>query len=123
MSTVRISGVVMAPNKHLRIALRGIFGIGNTRALEICETMGIDPGTKIKEISEELFPKIQAAVNSFEVEGDLRRRVATNIKRLIDIKCYRGLRHKKGLPVRGQRTKTNAKTRKGRKRSVSSGSS
>lgn len=122
MSTVRISGVIMAPNKHLRIALRGIFGIGNTRALQICEELSLDPTMKVNAIREDLFPKIQQAINRFEVEGDLRRRISTNIKRLIDIKCYRGLRHKKGLPVRGQRTKTNARTRKGRKRSKSSGS-
>lgn len=110
----------MLPTKHIRMALRGIFGIGNTRALEICKRLGLSPSIKVKDLSHDWFPKIQAAVNQYEVEGDLRRRVATNIKHLIDIKCYRGIRHRKGLPVRGQRTKTNAKTRKGKKRSVSS---
>lgn len=121
--TIRVSGVILPPNKHIRIALRKVFGIGNYRALAICKKIGIDPSVKVTDLKEEYAHLIQEAVNQYEVEGDLRRRVAMDIKRLGDIKCYRGLRHKRGLPVRGQRTKTNARTRKGRKRSASSGMS
>ena len=113
---VRISGVILSEGKHLRLALRSIYGIGNHHALEICEAVGVDPACKVSLLSEEQLSAIQNTVARYEVEGDLRRRVAMNIKRLIDIKCYRGLRHKKGLPVRGQRTRTNARTRKGRRR-------
>jgi len=113
---IRISGVILPPNKHLRIALRSVYGIGNTRALEICSKVGLNPATKVNELNEEHVSNLQDAVNQYEVEGDLRRRVAMDIKRLVDIKCYRGIRHKKGLPVRGQNTRTNARTRKGRKR-------
>lgn len=113
---IRISGVILPPNKHIRIALRSIYGIGNHRALSICKKAGVNPALKVAHLKEEEAPLIQEAVNEFVVEGDLRRRVAMDIKRLSDIKCYRGLRHKRGLPVRGQRTKTNARTRKGRKR-------
>ena len=104
---VRISGVILSEGKHLRLALRSIYGIGNHHALEICEAVGVDPACKVSLLSEEQLSAIQNTV---------ARRVAMNIKRLIDIKCYRGLRHKKGLPVRGQRTRTNARTRKGRRR-------
>lgn len=114
--TIRISGVILPSQKHIRVALRSVYGIGNHRAIEICKKAGIDPTTKVSEIKDDRASNIQEAVNQFEVEGDLRRRVAMDIKRLVDIKCYRGLRHKRGLPVRGQRTRTNARTRKGRKR-------
>jgi len=113
---IRISGVILPPNKHIRIALRSVYGIGSHRALEVCKRIGVDPSIKVTELKEEQTPLLQEAVNQYEVEGDLRRRIAMDIKRLGDIKCYRGLRHKRGLPVRGQRTKTNARTRKGRKR-------
>jgi small subunit ribosomal protein S13 len=113
---VRISGVILPPNKHLRIALRAVYGIGNHRAGVICQKVGLDPTQKVNSLKDDQVTSIQVAVNEYEVEGDLRRRVAMNIKRLVDVKCYRGIRHKKGLPVRGQRTKTNARTRKGRKR-------
>ncbi len=116
MTTVRISGVILPPNKHIRIALRSIYGIGNYRALSICKKAGVNPTIKVVDLKDEYTSLLQGAVNEFVVEGDLRRRVAMDIKRLGDIKCYRGLRHKRGLPVRGQRTKTNARTRKGRKR-------
>jgi small subunit ribosomal protein S13 len=119
--TIRVSGVILPPNKHIRVALRSIYGVGNFRALAICAKVGLNPATKVNELKEEYAPLLQEAVNQFEVEGDLRRRIAMDIKRLVDIKCYRGLRHKRGLPVRGQRTKTNARTRKGRKRQASSG--
>jgi len=117
---IRISGVILPPAKHIRIALRSIFGIGNHRALLICQKAGIKPTIKVKDLQEEHTMLLQEAVNEFEVEGDLRRRVAMDIKRLIDNKSYRGLRHKRRLPVRGQRTKTNARTRKGKKRGQSS---
>lgn len=114
--TIRIAGVILPPQKHVRIALRSIYGIGNHRALEICKKTGIDPSVKVQSLNDEHASLLLNAVNAFRVEGDLRREVAMNIKRLGDIKCYRGLRHKRGLPVRGQRTRTNARTRKGRKR-------
>jgi small subunit ribosomal protein S13 len=110
----RISGVNLPARKHLRIALTEIFGIGSTRALKICNAVGIDPATKVMNVSEDLIAKIQSVVNEYVVEGDLKRKVATDIKRLIDIRCYRGFRHRAGLPVRGQRTRTNARTRKGK---------
>lgn len=119
--TIRIAGVILPPNKHIRVALRSVYGIGNHRAIEICKKVGIEPTIKVVDLKDDLVGSIQDAVNQYEVEGDLRRRVAMDIKRLIDIKCYRGLRHKRNLPVRGQRTRINAKTRKGRKRSSSSG--
>lgn len=114
--TIRVSGVILPPNKHIRIALRSVYGIGSHRASEICKKIGVDPGIKVVDLKDEYGSLIQEAVNQYEVEGDLRRRVAMDIKRLVDIKCYRGIRHKRNLPVRGQRTRTNAKTRKGRKR-------
>ncbi len=113
---IRISGVILPPHKHMRIALRVVYGIGNHHALAICAKVGLNPALKVSDLKDEQVILIQAAVNQYEVEGDLRRRVAMDIKRLVDIKSYRGIRHKKGLPVRGQRTKTNARTRKGRKR-------
>jgi small subunit ribosomal protein S13 len=117
---IRISGIVL-PNKHISVALRSIYGIGKTRALEICEKVGVSPATKVSEIQEDIANLLQKVVAEYEVEGDLRRRIAINIKRLRDIKCYRGTRHRRNLPVRGQRTKTNARTRKGRKKSAGSG--
>lgn len=116
---LRISGVILPANKHIRIALRSVFGIGNHRALQICKKVGIDPSIKVVDLKDEYGSMLQEAVNEYEVEGDLRRRISMDVKRLVDIKCYRGLRHKRNLPVRGQRTKTNAKTRKGRKRGSS----
>jgi small subunit ribosomal protein S13 len=113
---IRVSGVIMPPNKHVVIALQGIFGIGRTRALQICKAVGVDASVKISELKDDIVTKIQKVAAEFEVEGDLRRRIAINIKRLRDIKCYRGLRHRMGLPVHGQRTRTNARTRKGKKR-------
>lgn len=114
---IRVSGVILPPNKHVGIALRSIYGIGRTRALLICEGAGVEPSVKVSDLQDDVVTLIQKTVAEFEVEGDLRRRIAMNIKRLRDIKCYRGLRHRMGLPVRGQRTKTNARTRKGKKRS------
>ncbi len=112
---VRLSGVILPPNKHIRIALRSVYGIGSHRAMAICKKVGIEPSRKVSDLGDYTIA-LQEAVNEYVVEGDLRRRVAMDIKRLKDIKCYRGRRHTLGLPVRGQRTKTNARTRKGRKR-------
>lgn len=113
---VRISGVILNSEKHLAIALRSIYGIGKVNSIYICKIANILPSIKVKNLKENEISKIQTIISDFEVEGNLRTRVRLNIKRLIDIKCYRGLRHKSNLPVRGQRTKTNAKTRKKNKK-------
>ena len=114
----RIAGVNIPDQKHTWVALTSIYGVGRTRALKICEESNVEPGTKIRDLSEPEVESIRAAVAKFAVEGDLRREVAMNIKRLMDLGCYRGLRHRRGLPVRGQRTKTNARTRKGPRRPI-----
>jgi len=116
---IRISGVILPPNKHIRIALRSVFGIGATRANKICDRVGIDSSAKVSTLTDAQGTDIQKAVNDYNVEGDLRRERELNIKRLMDIKCRRGIRHRRGLPVRGQRTKTNARTRKGKGRGKS----
>ncbi len=115
----RISGIDIPRDKHIVIALTYIFGIGRSLAKKILTDLGIDPTRKTRDLTEDETIKIRAYIdNNFKVEGDLRREVNQNIKRLIEINSYRGIRHKRGLPVRGQRTHTNARTRKGRKRSV-----
>jgi small subunit ribosomal protein S13 len=114
----RIAGINIPEHKHLVISLTSIYGIGRTRAALICKNVGIDPSTKVKAISEDLIERIREEVGKFVVEGDLRREVAMSIKRLMDLGCYRGLRHRRGLPVRGQRTRTNARTRKGPRRPI-----
>lgn len=114
----RIAGINIPTNKHIVIGLQSIFGIGQTRSKLICETLKIDPSTKVSELAEDQLESIRVAVSKFEVEGDLRREVAMNIKRLRDLGCYRGIRHRKSLPLRGQRTKTNARTRKGPRRLI-----
>lgn len=114
---VRIAGVNL-PNKHARIALRAIYGIGPTRASQICASAGVDPAMKIEEISEGELEKLRAEVDTFTIEGDLRREVSTNIKRKMDLGCYQGVRHRRGLPVRGQNTKNNSRTRKGKRKPV-----
>ena len=114
----RIAGINIPTNKHIVIGLQSIFGIGNTRSKLICETLKLDPSTKVSELTEDQLESIRNAVSQYEVEGDLRREVAMNIKRLRDLGCYRGIRHRKGLPLRGQRTKTNARTRKGPRRLI-----
>lgn len=114
----RIAGVNIPDGKHAVVALTYIYGIGRTRAAGICESAGIAPATKIKDLSDAQLDVIRGEVAKFPVEGDLRREVSMNIKRLIDLGCYRGLRHKRGLPVRGQRTKTNARTRKGPRKPI-----
>jgi len=113
MTVVRIQNVPLEPNKHIRIALQSVYGIGNSRALKICAKAGIPETTKVKTLDDEKVRRIQEAVSEFTTEGDLRREVSMRIKRLRDIGCYRGKRHRSGLPVRGQRTRTNARTRKG----------
>lgn len=113
--TIRIAGVNLAPNKQIWIALTSLYGIGRTRAMSICNVVGADPQTKVQNLSSEMEELIRTEVAKYEVEGDLRRKISMSIKRLIDLKCFRGLRHVKGLPTRGQRTRTNAKTRKGKK--------
>jgi len=113
---IRVAGVILPPKKHIKIALLSIFGIGITRALQICNNIGLEPTTKVSDLTEQAIKLIQQAVAEFQVEGDLRRKVSMDIKRLKDIKCYRGLRHRRRLPVHGQRTRTNASTVKGRRK-------
>ncbi len=116
---VRIAGVDLPRNKRMKIALTSIFGVGRTRALEICQKAQVDPETKSDELSEDQSRRIRQLMDEhYTVEGDLRRETAMNIKRLMDLGCYRGLRHRRGLPVRGQRTHTNARTRKGPRRGM-----
>lgn len=114
----RIAGINIPDNKHSMIALTAIYGIGIPRARQICESAGIAPDTKVRDLSEPELEKIRSAVGRYAVEGDLRREVSINIKRLMDLGCYRGIRHRRGLPLRGQRTKTNARTRKGPRRPI-----
>ena len=114
----RIAGINIPTNKHIVIGLQSIFGIGQTRSKLICEALKLDPSTKVSKLTEDELESIRVAVSKYEVEGDLRREVAMNIKRLRDLGCYRGIRHRKSLPLRGQRTKTNARTRKGPRRLI-----
>lgn len=115
----RIAGVDIPNAKRVEIGLTYIFGIGRTTSNKILAKTGIDPDTRCKDLTEEDIAKLREEIeNHHQVEGDLRREVALNIKRLTEIGCYRGVRHRKGLPVRGQRTKTNARTRKGRAKTV-----
>ncbi len=115
----RISGVDLPRDKRVLIGLTYIFGIGRATSQQICDAIGIDVGTRVRNLTEDEVNRIREFIDSnVKVEGDLRRDITTNIKRLIEINCYRGVRHRRGLPVRGQRTKTNARTRKGPKRTV-----
>jgi small subunit ribosomal protein S13 len=114
----RIAGVNIPVQKHTWVGLTSIYGIGKTRAYAICETAGVAPDTKIRDLTESEIEGIRSEIGKVSVEGDLRREVAMNIKRLMDLGCYRGLRHRRGLPVRGQQTKTNARTRKGPRRPI-----
>lgn len=114
----RIAGINIPTHKHLVIGLTSIYGIGRTRAKEICAETGISESTKIRDLSEDQLESIRNIVGKFKVEGDLRREVSMNIKRLMDLGCYRGIRHRRGLPVRGQQTQTNARTRKGPRKAV-----
>ncbi|OOZ36652.1 30S ribosomal protein S13 [Solemya velesiana gill symbiont] len=114
----RIAGVNIPDRKHTVIALTSIYGIGRTRAAEICDAAGIAQDSKIIDLSEGEVESLRAEVAKFTVEGDLRREISMNIKRLMDLGCNRGIRHRRGLPVRGQRTQTNARTRKGPRRPI-----
>lgn len=114
----RIAGVNIPDNKHAVISLTYIFGVGNTTAKKLCASTGIDPATKVRELSEAQLDALRGEIAKLPVEGDLRREVSMNIKRLMDLGCFRGIRHRRGLPVRGQRTKTNARTRKGPRKPI-----
>ncbi|HBH38854.1 MAG: 30S ribosomal protein S13 [Hylemonella sp.] len=109
----RIAGINIPPHKHAEIGLTAIFGIGRTRARKICEACGIAYSKKVKDLTDADLEKIRDQIAGITIEGDLRRETTMNIKRLMDIGCYRGFRHRRGLPMRGQRTRTNARTRKG----------
>ena len=117
----RIAGVNIPNHQHAEIALQAIYGVGRTRAQKICVSAGIKGNTKMKDLSETEMEKLRVEVARITVEGDLRREVSMNIKRLMDLGCYRGTRHRKGLPVRGQRTRTNARTRKGPRKAAIAG--
>lgn len=112
----RIAGVNIPDNKHIIIALTSIYGIGRTTALNLCKSLQVEPSTKVNQLTEDTLENFRTEIAKMTIEGDLRRLVTMNIKRLMDLGCYRGLRHRRGLPLRGQRTKTNARTRKGRRK-------
>ncbi len=115
----RIAGVDLPRDKRVEIGLTYIFGIGRTTANKILEATGINPNTRVRDLTEDEVIRLRDHIDkTYKVEGDLRREIALNIKRLVEIGCYRGIRHRRGLPVRGQRTKTNARTRKGPRRTV-----
>ena len=114
----RIAGIDLPKDKRIEIGLTYVFGIGRTRAKKILEQAGINPDTRVKDLTEADEAKLRECIDGYVVEGDLRRRVALDIKRLTEIGSYRGMRHRRGLPVRGQRSKTNARTRKGPKRTI-----
>lgn len=114
----RIAGVNLPVHKHVVIGLQSIFGVGRSRSKKVCADAGVNPATKIKDLAEAEVDKLRHEIAKFSVEGDLRREVGISIKRLIDLGTYRGLRHRRGLPLRGQRTRTNARTRKGPRRAI-----
>jgi len=114
----RIAGVNIPDNAHIVIGLQHIYGIGTTRANKICLSSDVNPQKKVKDLTQEEMEQVRTQVATYTIEGDLRREVSMSIKRLVDLKCYRGTRHAKGLPVRGQRTKTNARTRKGPRKAI-----
>ncbi|WP_018714616.1 30S ribosomal protein S13 [Brachymonas chironomi] len=116
----RIAGINIPPHQHAEIGLTAIYGIGRTRARQICEACGIAFDKKIKELTDADLEKIRDELAKYTLEGDLRRETTMNIKRLMDIGCYRGFRHRRGLPMRGQRTRTNARTRKGPRKAAQS---
>ncbi len=114
----RLAGINIPDNKHAEISLTYIFGIGRTTAQKLCEVTGVSPTQRVQDLTEEELDKLRSEIGNLTVEGDLRRTTQLNIKRLLDLGCYRGIRHRRGLPLRGQRTKTNARTRKGPKRPI-----
>jgi small subunit ribosomal protein S13 len=109
----RIAGINIPMNKHVCIGLTHIFGVGRSQALQACQSAGVKPTTVVKDLTESEVAALRSQIGKLTVEGDLRREVSMNIKRLMDLGCYRGIRHRRGLPLRGQRTRTNARTRKG----------
>jgi len=109
----RIAGINIPMNKHVCIGLTHIFGVGRSQALQACQSAGVKPTTVVKDLTETEVAALRSQIGKLTVEGDLRREVSMNIKRLMDLGCYRGIRHRRGLPLRGQRTRTNARTRKG----------
>ena len=114
----RIAGVNIPNHQHTEIALTAIFGVGRSRAQKICDAAAVKRSTKVKDLTDAEMERLREAVGKYSIEGDLRREVTMNIKRLMDLGCYRGLRHRRGLPVRGQRTRTNARTRKGPRKAI-----
>jgi small subunit ribosomal protein S13 len=114
----RIAGINIPVNKHISVGLMYIYGVGRSRALSVCKAAGIDPSTRVRDLTEPEVNALRAQVTRFMVEGDLRRENSMSLKRLMDLGCYRGIRHRKGLPARGQRTRTNARTRKGPRRAA-----
>ena len=114
----RIAGVNLPVQKHVWVGLQSIYGIGRTRSKLVCDAAGVTPATKIRDLTEAEVEQLRAEVAKYIVEGDLRREVGMSIKRLMDLGCYRGLRHRRGLPLRGQRTRTNARTRKGPRKAI-----
>jgi len=114
----RIGGINIPVNKHTWVALTSIYGIGRTTAYKVCEQAGVDPSVKVKDLAEPQVEDLRTEIGKLTIEGDLRRDVSMNIKRLMDLGSYRGIRHRKGLPMRGQRTQTNARTRKGPRRPI-----
>ncbi len=112
----RIAGVIIPMQKHIIVGLTAIYGVGKTRAKVVCESAKVDPIKKVKDLTEAELDSLRSEIAKFRVEGDLRREVAMSIKRLVELGTYRGLRHKRGLPARGQRTRTNARTRKGKRK-------
>lgn len=114
----RIAGINIPVNKHTWVALTSIYGVGRTTAYKLCADAGVDPTTKVKDLAESQVEDLRTHVGKLTVEGDLRRDVSMNIKRLMDLGSYRGIRHRRGLPMRGQRTQTNARTRKGPRRPI-----
>ncbi len=114
----RIAGINIPLNKHVVISLTSIFGVGRSRAKQICAVAGVAPETQVKDLAEPEVAKLRTAAANLTIEGDLRREISMNIKRLMDLGSYRGIRHRRGLPLRGQRTRTNARTRKGPRRPI-----
>lgn len=114
----RIAGVNLPVHKHVVIGIQSIYGIGRARSVKVCAAAGVAPTHRIKDLSEVELERLRQEVARYAVEGDLRREVGMSIKRLMDLNCYRGLRHRRGLPVRGQRTRTNARTRKGPRKAI-----
>ena len=112
----RIAGVNIPDNKHVRVSLTYIYGVGNSLSTVVCNKLDISLDKKVSDLTEQELESLRTELNNYVVEGDLRREVSTNIKRLMDLGCYRGIRHRRGLPVRGQKSKTNARTRKGPKK-------